>query len=97
MKILKIRYRAPGVPWTQKFRHVVGIAHTNYLVYSKALQGGSMKAAILFLMNQWMCRAYCHKVRRFLGPSAAYNIIYIYIIYIIYIRVGDSWLMRVGV
>lgn len=67
MKIVEIRYRAPGVPWTQKFRHVVGIAHTNYLVYSKALQGGSMKAAILFLMNQWMCRAYCHKVRR--GPA----------------------------
>jgi hypothetical protein len=85
MKILKIRYRAPGVPWTQKFRHVVGIAHTNYLVYSKALQGGSMKAAILFLMNQWMCRAYCHKVRRFLGPSTAC------------IRVGDTWLMRVVV
>jgi digalactosyldiacylglycerol synthase len=57
------RYRAPGVPWTEKFRHVVGICHTNYLVYSKSIQGGSMKAAFLFLMNQWMCRAYCHKVR----------------------------------
>lgn len=57
-----VRYRAPGVPWTEKFKHVVGICHTNYLVYSKALQGGNMKAAVLFFMNQWMCRAYCHKV-----------------------------------
>lgn len=57
-----VRYRAPDVPWTQKFKHVVGVCHTNYLVYSKSIQGGSMKAAFLFFLNQWMCRAYCHKV-----------------------------------
>lgn len=60
-------YRAPGVPWTRKFRHVVGICHTNYLVYSKSIQGGSMKSAFLFFMNQWMCRAYCHKVIKLSG------------------------------
>lgn len=46
------RYRAPGVPWTKKFQHVVGICHTNYLVYSKSIQGGSMRSAFLFFMNQ---------------------------------------------
>lgn len=52
------RYRAPGVPWTKKFQHVVGICHTNYLVYSKSVQGGSMRSAFLFFMNQcvlWDC------------------------------------------
>jgi len=56
------RYRAPDVPWTEKFNHVVGVCHTNYLVYSTSTQGGQMKAAFLFFLNQWMCRAYCHKV-----------------------------------
>ena len=28
------RYRAPGEHWTDKFKHVVGIVHTNYFVYA---------------------------------------------------------------
>jgi len=36
-------------------------------VYSKSIQGGSMKSAFLFFMNQWMCRAYCHKVIKLSG------------------------------
>jgi hypothetical protein len=31
-------------------------------VYSKSEQGGAMKAAFIFFLNQWMCRAYCNKV-----------------------------------
>jgi hypothetical protein len=27
------RYRAPGESWTKKFKHVVGILHTNYFQY----------------------------------------------------------------
>ena len=27
-------YRAPGENWTSKFKHVVGIVHTNYFVYA---------------------------------------------------------------
>lgn len=28
-------YRAPGDSWTDKFKHVVGIIHTNYFVYAQ--------------------------------------------------------------
>lgn len=28
-------YRAPGESWTDKFKHVVGIIHTNYFVYAQ--------------------------------------------------------------
>ena len=28
-------YRAPGEGWTEKFKHVVGIVHTNYFVYAQ--------------------------------------------------------------
>jgi hypothetical protein len=28
-------YRAPGESWTRKFKHVVGIVHTNYFVYAQ--------------------------------------------------------------
>lgn len=32
--LLHCRYRAPGESWTKKFKHVVGILHTNYFQYA---------------------------------------------------------------
>lgn len=51
-----------GDRWTDKFRHVVGIMHTNYLDYARREEGGAMKAYMLRMINNWVCRAHCHKV-----------------------------------
>lgn len=51
-----------GKRWTDKFQHVVGIMHTNYLDYARREEGGAAKAAILRFINGWVCRAHCHKV-----------------------------------
>jgi digalactosyldiacylglycerol synthase len=57
-------YRAPFTtkPWTEKFHHVVGIIHTNYLAYTRTYQGGYIKEPLLYYVNQGMCRAYTHKI-----------------------------------
>ena len=57
-------YRAPFTTktWTEKFEHVVGIVHTNYLVYARSESGGFIKEPFLQLINQGMCRAYCHRI-----------------------------------
>ena len=66
-------FRAPFATkaWTEKFKHVVGIIHTNYLVYTRSHQGGGglggafgdvFKEPIMYYVNQGMCRAYTHKV-----------------------------------
>lgn len=51
-----------GKRWTDKFQHVVGIIHTNYLEYIKREKNGVTQAAILEHFNKWLVRAYCHKV-----------------------------------
>jgi hypothetical protein len=33
LSCIPVRYRAPGESWTKKFKHVVGILHTNYFQY----------------------------------------------------------------
>lgn len=49
--------------WTNKFRHVVGVMHTNYLAYVGEGQAtGGLNAAVLYRINWWMCRIHCHKV-----------------------------------
>jgi len=51
-----------GVRWTDKFAHVVGVVHTNYLEYARREENGGVKEAVLRFVNSWVCRAYCHKV-----------------------------------
>jgi len=55
-------YRFAGPSWKAKFRHVVGVMHTNYLVYSTGEAAGRVKALLLLYINQWMCRAYCDRI-----------------------------------
>ncbi len=59
-----------GRRWTDKFQHVVGIIHTNYLDYAQREEGGAAKARAMFFANQIVCRIHCHKVP--LHPSALY-------------------------
>lgn len=62
-------YRAPftAKAWMEKFKHVVGIIHTNYLVYTRQHAGGALKEPLLYYINQGMCRAYCHKIIKLSG------------------------------
>ena len=52
-----------GRRWTDKFQHVVGIIHTNYLDYAAREEGGVAKAKAMSVANQIVCRMHCHKVR----------------------------------
>ena len=38
-------YRAPGQSWTNKFKHVVGIIHTNYFVYAQEQPGALIRVS----------------------------------------------------
>ena len=62
-------YRAPftAKAWMDKFKHVIGIIHTNYLVYTRSWVGGAFKEPLLYYVNQGMCRAYCHKIIKLSG------------------------------
>merc|ERR1711871_162087 len=62
-------YRAPfsEKAWIDKFQHVVGIIHTNYLVYTRGYKGGLYKEPFLKVLNQQMGRAYCHKIIKLSG------------------------------
>jgi digalactosyldiacylglycerol synthase len=51
-----------GRRWTDKFNHVVGIMHTNYLDYARREENGKLKALLLGTINSWVCRAHTHKV-----------------------------------
>lgn len=53
-----------GARWTRKFRHVVGIVHTNYLEYVKREKNGPFQAFLLKYINNWVTSIYCHKVIR---------------------------------
>ncbi|KAF5750586.1 UDP-Glycosyltransferase superfamily protein isoform 1 [Tripterygium wilfordii] len=53
-----------GRRWTDKFNHVVGIVHTNYLEYIKREKHGALQAFLVKHINNWVIRAYCHKVLR---------------------------------
>lgn len=52
-----------GKIWTELFKYVVGIIHTNYIEYAKKVGFfGPQKAAALLLLNMWVCRGYCHRI-----------------------------------
>ncbi|XP_024380254.1 digalactosyldiacylglycerol synthase 2, chloroplastic [Physcomitrium patens] len=53
-----------GRRWTDKFQHVVGVVHTNYLEYVKRERNGSVQAFLLKHVNNWVVRIYCNKVLR---------------------------------
>ncbi|RAL51744.1 hypothetical protein DM860_010462 [Cuscuta australis] len=53
-----------GKRWTDKFNHVVGIVHTNYLEYIKREKNGALQAFFVKHINNWVTRAHCHKVLR---------------------------------
>ena len=51
-----------GARWADKFEHVVGVVHTNYLDYAAREEGGALKAAALKILNGAVVRAHTHKV-----------------------------------
>jgi len=56
-----------GRRWSDKFQHVVGIVHTNYLEYVKREENGEVKEKVIRQLNNWMCRNHCHKVVKLSG------------------------------
>eukprot|EP00566_Odontella_aurita_P001677 CAMPEP_0113546674 /NCGR_PEP_ID=MMETSP0015_2-20120614/11934_1 /TAXON_ID=2838 /ORGANISM="Odontella" /LENGTH=897 /DNA_ID=CAMNT_0000447149 /DNA_START=463 /DNA_END=3153 /DNA_ORIENTATION=- /assembly_acc=CAM_ASM_000160 len=60
-------YRAPGESWTTKFKHVVGIVHTNYFVYAQEQPAALIRAPAMRLLCSWMCRAHCHRLVKLSG------------------------------
>ncbi|KAK1389707.1 Digalactosyldiacylglycerol synthase [Heracleum sosnowskyi] len=58
-----------GKRWTDKFNHVVGIVHTNYLEYIKREKNGALQAFLVKHVNNLLTRAYCHKVLRLSGAT----------------------------
>jgi digalactosyldiacylglycerol synthase len=59
-----------------KFKHVIGIIHTNYLIYTRGYSGGAFKEPLLFYLNQGMCRANCHKIIKLSGTKSKLAIFY---------------------
>ncbi|CAM6095158.1 unnamed protein product [Calypogeia fissa] len=59
-----------GKRWTDKFDHVVGVVHTNYLEYVRR-DRGALQAFLLEHMNNIVCQIYCDKVIRLSGATQA--------------------------
>uniref|UniRef100_A0A0G4HM89 digalactosyldiacylglycerol synthase n=1 Tax=Chromera velia CCMP2878 TaxID=1169474 RepID=A0A0G4HM89_9ALVE len=59
-------YRAvdPDVPpFQKKFRHVVGVIHTNYVEYARTQRElGYLASPILFYVNNFLVRCYCDRI-----------------------------------
>ncbi|GLT68684.1 hypothetical protein SLA2020_408930 [Shorea laevis] len=60
-----------GKRWTDKFNHVVGVVHTNYLEYIKREKNGALQAFLVKHINNIVTRAYCHKVLRLSAATQA--------------------------
>jgi hypothetical protein len=48
-------YRAPGESWTKKFKHVVGIVHTNYFVYAQDQPGALVRVSFCTIIIHTSC------------------------------------------
>lgn len=48
------RYKAPftAKAWMDKFKHVVGVIHTNYLSYTRTDTLGQIKEPLVYYVNQ---------------------------------------------
>lgn len=51
-----------GRRWTDKFNHVVGVMHTNYVDYARREEHGLIKQELIKRVNQLVTRAHCHHV-----------------------------------
>lgn len=81
-----------GRRWTDKFNHVVGIVHTNYLEYIKREKNGALQAFFVKHINNWVTRAYCHKVLVYLIGYCHYVLPLFLILYYAVAWVVHTWL-----
>lgn len=51
-----------GKRWSDKFQHVVGVVHTNYLEYARREKNGKLLEAAMRVVNSWVSRVHCHKI-----------------------------------
>jgi len=69
-----------GRRYTEKFRHVIGIMHTNYVDYVRrggaGNAGGPLAARIVEVANRRMCDIHCHKVLTPRLPTPTYRCSY---------------------
>ena len=62
-------YRAPGCEsWSVKFRHCIGVIHTNYKAYARNhARAGFLAAPLLAGVNSLVVQANCHRVVKLSG------------------------------
>lgn len=53
--------------WMDKFKHVIGIIHTNYVMYARTESSNLLKELWIYYYNKAVVRAYCHKVIKLSG------------------------------
>lgn len=52
-----------GIPlWTEKFKFVVGIIHTNYKAYAQAHVSGFISSPFIGSLSSLIVRAHCHRI-----------------------------------
>ena len=66
-------YREAGESWTIKFKHVVGIVHTNYFVYAQEQPAAFFRAPGMKLLCSWMIRAHCHRAIKLSGTLGTFT------------------------
>lgn len=62
-------YRAPGENWTKKFKHVVGIVHTNYFVYAQEQPAALIRVRLMHIISFHLpLTRFLKKYNKFLLP-----------------------------